>query len=291
MKFSKMHGAGNDFLLFNGFEQELPDYSALARAVCDRHFGLGGDGIMVALPSRIDGADVRMVYYNSDGSAGEMCGNGSRCFAKFVYEKGLVQKTMLNVETDAGIKTIKLRLDRQGQVDRVTVAMGKPLFDHREVPTTLLGNPVMLEPLEAGGQLLMVTAMRMNVPHCVIVVEDLEHFDVDSLGSRIEKHSAFPEGINANFIQVMDRGHIKIKTWERGAHHTLACGTGSCAAAVAGKMLGLLDSEVQVTAEGGILQISVGPEYDVIMEGSAEFVCDGQCSPWVRSRIEADRQA
>ncbi len=288
MKFSKMHGAGNDFSLFDGFHQELPDYSSLAKVVCDRHFGVGGDGIMVALPSET--ADVRMVYYNSDGTAGEMCGNGSRCFAKFVYEKGLVKQPLFSVETSDGIKNIELKLDQQGKVDTITVAIGRPQFDSKKVPTTLLGDPVMLEPLEVGGRLLMVTVMRLGVPHCVIVVDDLDNFDIDDLGSQMEWHPVFPEGMNINFIQVVGRNHIKIKTWERGAHHTLACGTGSCASVVAGNLLGLLDSQVQVTAEGGILQISLSPEYDVVMEGKAEFICDGEYSPWIMAQIEKLRQ-
>lgn len=288
IQFAKLHGAGNDFSLFDGINQELPDYSALAKVVCDRHFGTGGDGIMVALPSQV--ADIKMVYYNSDGSKGEMCGNGSRCFAKFVYEKGLVDKPVFDVETSDGTKTIKLQLDQQGKVDKITVAIGRPQFDSKKVPTTLLGDPVMLEPLEVNGQLLMVTVMRLGVPHCVIVVDDLDNFDIDDLGSQMEWHPAFPEGMNINFIQVMSRSHIKIKTWERGAHHTLACGTGSCASVVAGNLLGLLDPQVQVTAEGGILQISVSPEYDVIMEGQAEFICEGEYSPWIMAQIEKAQQ-
>lgn len=284
MRFTKMHGAGNDFCLFDGFHQTLPDYSPLAKAVCDRHFGVGGDGIMVSLPSST--ADVRMVYYNSDGSQGEMCGNGIRCFSKFVFEKGLVKKTEFNVETLAGIKKITLTLDEQGLVKRISVGMGKPLFPAESVPTTLPGNPVMMEPLEVDGQLVLFTAMRLGVPHGVIVCEDLDQVDINGIGSKIEVHPAFPEKMNANFMQVVDREHIRVKTFERGAGRTLACGTGCCSSVVAGNLLGILDSKVTVQAEGGVLEIALGEDFEVTMAGSAEMICEGEFSPWVMQQID-----
>lgn len=283
MNFSKLHGAGNDFSLFDGIHNQLPDYSALARAVCDRHFGAGGDGIMAALPSET--ADIRMVYYNSDGSMGEMCGNGIRCFSKFVFEKGLVDKPVFTVETAAGIKTINLTLDEKDKVRRISVGMGRPVFPAEDVPTALVGIPTLLEPLQVGDRLIMISAIRMGVPHSVIVVEDLEKVDVEGLGSQIEIHEVFPEKINANFMQVIDRTHIKVKTFERGAGHTLACGTGCCSCVIVGHKLGLLDQRVEVQAEGGQLTISLSDDYDVTMEGQAEFICDGQYSDWVLKRI------
>jgi diaminopimelate epimerase len=289
MKFSKMQGAGNDFSLFDGFSQQLPAYDALARAVCDRHFGAGGDGIMVALPS--DRAKVKMVYYNSDGSLGEMCGNGIRCFARFVYEKGLVKEKVFTVETGAGIKEISLETDGEGRVAKVRVDMGLPLLESRLIPTTLPGEPVKLEPLDLGdGQLVLVTAVRMGVPHAVVVVEDLAQVDLIGLGSRIESHPAFPEKINANFMEVVDPGTIKVKTFERGAGHTLACGTGCCSCVVAGRLLGLLADRVTVLAEGGRLEISLGADYRVTLAGQAEFICDGEYSAWVAAQIRQGKK-
>ncbi|MEA4893157.1 MAG: diaminopimelate epimerase [Peptococcaceae bacterium] len=288
MKFSKLHGAGNDFSLFDGIHQELPEFGPLAKAVCDRHFGTGGDGIMAALPSKI--ADIRMVYYNSDGSMGEMCGNGIRCFSKFVYEKGLVTKPLFEVETAAGIKKITLALDEENKVQKISVGMGRPAFAAGEVPTTLTGDPVLLEPLQIGEQLVMISAIRMGVPHSVIVLEDLEKVDIEGIGAKIEGNQAFPEKVNVNFMQVMDRGHIKVKTFERGAGHTLACGTGCCSCVIVGHKLGLLDQQVEVQAEGGLLTISLSDDYDVTMEGEAQFICDGEYSQWVIDRIREKSQ-
>lgn len=285
-----MHGAGNDFCLFNGMEQTLPDYSALALTVCDRHFGVGGDGIMVCLKSR--SADIRMVYVNSDGNEGEMCGNGIRCFAKYVFENGIVQKTEFAVETLAGVKTIRLQLDDAGAaVTSVTVGMGRPGFSAESVPTTLPGNPVVQRSLDVGGEQVRLTAMRMGVPHCVMLTDALDTLDVNGLGRRIEVHPAFPAKTNMNFMQIVDRTHIRVKTWERAAGRTLACGTGCCASVVAGRLMGLLDDTVAVQAEGGTLTIHVSPEFDVTMTGGAEFICRGSFSEWVVRQVQNRMQA
>lgn len=278
-----MHGAGNDFCLFNGMEQPLPEYGGLAKAVCDRHFGVGGDGIMVCLPSET--ADIKMVYYNSNGAPGEMCGNGLRCFAKFVYEGGLVRKTAFTVETGAGIKAVRLTLDGGGGVESVAVNMGRPEFDPAKVPTTLPGMPVINRALDVAGRQVMLTAMRMTIPHCVVLAENLDEVDVDSLGRQIEIHPAFPQKVNVNFIQIIDRGRIRIKTWERAAGRTLACGTGCCAAAVAGRLLKLTGDTVIMEAEGGELRIQVDDTYEVTMAGGAEFICRGSFSDWVERRM------
>jgi len=287
MKFTKMHGAGNDFCLFNGFMQKLPEYGALAKTVCDRHFGVGGDGIMVALPS--EKADVRMVYYNSDGSQGEMCGNGIRCFAKYVYTKGIVHKPVFTVETLAGIKHITLTVNKKDQVEKISVGMGKPAFPAEEVPTTLPGNPVTMEPVEVDNHIVLLTAMRMGVPHSVIVVDDLEKVDVNGIGSKLEVHPAFPEKLNVNFMQVIDKNNIKVKTWERGAGRTLACGTGCCSSVIAGNLLGLVDKKATVQAEGGVVEVSIDDDYEVTMTGTAEFICDGVFSDWVKAQIQEEK--
>jgi len=285
MEFAKMHGAGNDFCLFNGMVHPLPDYGALALTVCDRHFGVGGDGIMVCLPSQT--ADIKMVYYNSDGTLGEMCGNGIRCFSKFVYTGGLVRKTEFTVETGAGLKTIRLSLDESGEVQSITVGMGHPDFAPEQVPTTLMGTPVLKRTIVVDGQQVTLTAMRMSVPHCVVLVDDLDTVDVNGLGRKIETHPAFPKKVNVNFVQIIDRGHVIIKTWERGAGRTLACGTGCCASVVTGRLLGLLDDTVALTAEGGALVIHVNNDYEVTMTGGAEFICHGSFSDWIGRQIGA----
>jgi diaminopimelate epimerase len=287
MDFAKMHGAGNDFCLFNGMEQTLPDYSALAKTVCDRHYGVGGDGIMVCLPSEC--ADIKMVYYNSDGSMGEMCGNGLRCFSKYVYEGGLVRKREFTVETGAGVKTVHLNLNCNGEVQSVAVNMGCPEFDPDKIPTTLPGTPVIARTIDVLGQQVTLTAMRMLVPHCVVMVSDLEAVDVNGLGRQIEIHPVFPNKVNVNFVQIIDRCRIKIKTWERSAGRTLACGTGCCASAVAGRLLGLVEDTVTLQAEGGELNIHVGEDYVVTMTGGAEFICRGSFSSWIGRQAGAPR--
>lgn len=284
MDFVKMHGAGNDFCLFNGLEQPLPDYRSLALTVCDRHFGVGGDGIMVCLPS--ESADIRMVYYNSDGCQGEMCGNGIRCFSKFVYDGGIVRKSEFNVETLAGIKSIRLQLDEQDHVQSVTVGMGQAEFAPEAIPTTMQGNPIIQQELDVGGTKVRLTAMRMSVPHCVIFTDELDTVDVNGLGRQIEIHTAFPSKMNVNFVQIMDRSHIRVKTWERAAGRTLACGTGCCSSVVAGRLSGILDDTVTVQAEGGVLQIHVDEDYKVTMTGGAEFICRGSFSPWIAKQVK-----
>lgn len=280
-----MHGAGNDFCLFNGMERPLPEYGALALAVCDRHFGVGGDGIMACLPSKT--ADIKMVYYNSDGTPGEMCGNGLRCFSKFVHEGGLVCGTEFTVETGAGLKTVRLNLDAGGEVESIAVNMGRPEFDPEKVPTTLPGTPVLECTLSVAGRPVVLTAMRMSVPHCVVLTDSLQDVDVNGLGRQIEIHPAFPYKVNVNFAQIIDRGHILIKTWERAAGRTLACGTGCCATAVTARLLNLTEDTVAMEAEGGELRIHVGKDYEVTMTGGAEFICRGSFSPWVEKRIRA----
>jgi diaminopimelate epimerase len=273
LSFSKMHGAGNDFVLLDGFHQTLPALSPLTHAMCDRHFGIGADGLMAASPSNT--SDIRMAYFNSDGSEGEMCGNGIRCFAKFAYEKGLTAKTTFTVETRAGEKEVRLKLDAAGEVASVSVDMGRPLFSSEQVPTILAGSPAVKAPIDAGGRAVYVTALRMGVPHCVILVDDMDATDVDGLGRIIESHPAFPEKVNVNFMQVISPREFIIKTYERGAGHTLACGTGCCSCAAAGRLMGILESEVTARAEGGTLFIRVSKEYELTMEGPAAFICDG----------------
>lgn len=281
--FTKMHGLGNDFLLFDGFQHTLPEYGPLAKVICDRHFGVGGDGIMVCLPSLC--ADVRMVYYNSDGSQGEMCGNGIRCFSKYIYEKNIIRKKEFNVETLAGYVQVILNMNEDGSIKFISVEMGKPILSAEFVPTTLAGNPVLLAPLDIDGLMINISAICLGVPHGVILCEDLDEVDINYLGAKIESHHAFPEKINANFMQIVNREQIIVKTYERGAGRTLACGTGCSSCVVVGNFLGLLESHVSVQTEGGFLEVTLSGENGVSLSGPAEMICDGVISPTLIKRI------
>lgn len=255
-----MQGAGNDFLLFDGINNRYKDYSKMAKSLCDRRFGVGGDGIMIAEESSC--ADIQMVYYNSDGSRGEMCGNGIRCFSKFVFEEGLINKSTIDIETGDGVKTAKLTV-KDGEVKEVTISMGKG----RECE---LNRTLYIE-----DEKVVYSSVVVGVPHVTIVCEDLDKVDINGLGKEIEKHENFPNKTNVNFIEVENKGKIRIKTWERGAGRTLACGTGSSASVLIGNRLGLLDSEVLVETEGGALKINLSQE-EIFMTGGAETTFKGE---------------
>ncbi|TCO67733.1 diaminopimelate epimerase [Marinisporobacter balticus] len=273
MKFTKMHGAGNDFVLFNGIEQKIDDYEKLAIKVCDRHFSVGGDGIMVAEKS--DVADVKMVYYNSDGSQGEMCGNGVRCFSKFVYDHHIVNKEVFRVETLAGIKTIWLEVDEKGEVKLVKVNMGKPIFDAQKIPVLCKDEKVIEKHIEIDGKNIVFSSVLVGVPHTVIFVEDIKGIDINDLGYKIEAHPKFPKKTNVNFVEVKERNKINVYTWERGAGRTLACGTGCCSSVVIGNILNKLDNHVRVQAEGGVIEVALKDAFEIFMKGSATTICIG----------------
>ncbi|MGL5356308.1 MAG: diaminopimelate epimerase [Cetobacterium sp.] len=272
MKFNKMQGTGNDFLLFNGVKNKYKDYSGLAKKSCDRRYGVGGDGIIVAEESSI--ADIKMVYYNSDGSKGEMCGNGIRCFSKFVYEEGLVKKEEIKIETGDGIKIAYLNLNND-IVESITIYMGKARINPEEIPVLSDKSKVLNEKINIDGQELKFSAVLIGVPHVVIIEENLEKTEVNILGERIEKNNIFPKRINVNFVEVLNRKKIKIKTWERGAGRTLACGTGSCSGVYIANLLNLVDSEVEVETEGGALKIKLIHD-EVYMTGKAETTFRGE---------------
>lgn len=268
-----MVAAGNDFVLFNGFKYSIDDYEELAKKACDRHFSVGGDGIMVCEKSEI--ADIKMIYYNSDGSRGEMCGNGIRCFSKFVYDNGLVKDKIFTVETLAGIKTIWLETDEQDKVKSVKVNMGYPIFDPDKIPVNIDKEKVISETINIDGKEMFFSTILVGVPHTIIFVDDIDDIDVNELGRKIETHSMFPKKTNVNFIEVVDRKNINIYTWERGAGRTLGCGTGSCASVVMGNMLGKLDDVVNVKTEGGNLQVQLEANYEIYMKGGAQTICVG----------------
>lgn len=273
LKFNKMQGAGNDFLLFNGVKNKYENYSKMAKKLCDRRYGVGGDGIMIAQESQK--ADIKMVYYNSDGSKGEMCGNGIRCFSKFIYEEEIIKKSEITIETGDGIKTAYLTIDDKNKVQSIMISMGKARLNSKEIPVLIEKNKVINEKISIDGEDIIFSAVLIGVPHAVIIREDLESIDVNTLGAKIEKDKLFPKNINVNFIQILDKCRIKIKTWERGAGRTLACGTGSCSGVYISNLLGLVEDEVVVETEGGVLKIKLQGD-EVFMIGTAETTFKGE---------------
>ncbi|NMB08386.1 MAG: diaminopimelate epimerase [Tissierellia bacterium] len=273
MEFTKMEAAGNDFVLFNGFKYNIENLGALAKKACDRHYSVGGDGIMVCENSNI--ADIKMIYYNSDGTEGEMCGNGIRCFSKYVYENNFINKTEFTVETLAGIKTIVLELDGNNKVKTIMVNMGKANLKPSTIPVIFNRERVLEEKLEIDGEEVIFSSVLVGVPHVVIFVDNIENININELGKKIENHPIFPQKTNVNFIKIAKRNKIHIYTWERGAGRTLACGTGASASVFVGNLLGKLDNKVKVMAEGGELEIQIKENHQIFMKGGANTICKG----------------
>ncbi|MDO8465166.1 MAG: diaminopimelate epimerase [Gallionella sp.] len=270
LKFTKMHGLGNDFVVIDGVNQSVSLAVEQLRFLADRHFGVGCDQILLVEKATSD-ADFRYRIFNADGGEVEQCGNGARCFARFVYDQQLTQKREITVETRSGL--IRPRLEDDG---RVTVDMGAPIFDAALIPFDG-GSGAVSEPLEVAGEMLEISALSMGNPHAVQVVVDAEHAPVERLGPLIEHHPRFPKRVNAGFMQVMDRQHIRLRVYERGSGETLSCGTGACAAAVSGIRRGLLDSPVNVATRGGALTIAWdGEGQPVLMTGPAITVFEGE---------------
>ena len=274
MKFTKMQGLGNDYVYVNCFEENIENPSELAVKVSDRHFGIGSDGLILIRPSEV--ADFRMTMFNADGSESEMCGNGIRCVGKYVYDYGLTDKTEVSVETLAGIKYLKF-LIKDGKVDMVTVNMGEPILKPELVPVVGEGDAVIDSPIEVAGKEYKMTCVSMGNPHSVVFVDDVDNFPLHEVGPLFEHHRAFPRRVNAEFCQVIDRTHARMRVWERGTGETLACGTGTCATAVACILNGKTEDEVTVTLLGGDLIIRWDREKNVIyMTGPARVVFDGE---------------
>ena len=271
IKFTKMHGLGNDFVVLDGVNQAIDLTPDQARFLADRHFGVGCDQILVVEKSRLPEADFRYRIFNADGGEVEQCGNGARCFVRFVHEKGLTAKRTIRVETQGGL--IEPRLEDDGSV---TVDMGAPRFEPALVPF-VTDSDALVQPLQLGGARVDITALSMGNPHAVQVVASVDAALVAEQGPQIENHPRFPQRVNAGFMQVVDRHAIRLRVFERGAGETLACGTGACAAVVAGIARGLLDSPVKVTTRGGDLSIAwEGPGQPVLMTGPAVTVFDGE---------------
>lgn len=278
MKFTKMHGLGNDYVYVNCFEENLEgiDLPQLAIDVSDRHFGIGGDGLILIMPS--DKADFRMRMFNNDGSEGKTCGNGLRCVSKYVFDHGLTAETTFTIETLGGIVVPEVTV-KNGKVELVKIDMGEPWLNREEIP--MLGNAgqrVINEKLEAGEANFSVTCVSMGNPHCIIFVDDISAVDLPNIGPVIENHPAFPERTNVEFIQVLKEDEMIFKVWERGSGITLACGTGACAAGVAGVLNGKTDRKVLIHLPGGDLQIEWAENNHVYMTGPATEVFTGYWS-------------
>jgi diaminopimelate epimerase len=274
MRFTKMQGCGNDYIYVDCFRQPVPhDPAGLSRAISDRHFGVGGDGLILICPS--DKADARMRMFNADGSEAEMCGNGVRCVAKFVYDHGLVRKPTLRVETGRGVLTLELEV-AGGAVCQVRVDMGEPILAAAQIPTTLPGGPPQDVPLEVGGQTLRVTCVSMGNPHCITFVDEITDAQVLGLGPQVERHPAFPRRVNAEFVRVNRPDDVTLRVWERGSGETLACGTGACAVAVAGVLTGRTQRRVTAHLPGGDLRLHWSEaDNHVYMTGPAVEVFSG----------------
>lgn len=274
MKFTKMHGAGNDYVYVNCFDEPIPDDPAqLARAVSHRHFGIGSDGLILICPS--EEAHARMRMFNADGSESEMCGNGIRCVAKYVYDHGIAHEDELDIETGRGILKLQVFSDN-GKAERIRVNMGPPILRSSAIPTTLPGDPPRDAPLVVAGQELLVTCVSMGNPHCVTFVDEVSDDWVHRIGPQIEVHPAFPNRVNAEFIQVTSSDEMIMRVWERGSGETQACGTGACAAAVAGILTGRTARKVLCHLLGGDLVLEwESDDADVFMTGPATEVFSG----------------
>ena len=271
LKFTKMHGAGNDFVVLDGIRQDIALSPEQLRLLADRHFGVGCDQILILEKAANTDADFRYRIFNADGGEVEQCGNGARCFLRFVHDQKLTAKREIVVETRGGL--ISPRLEQDG---RVTVNMGEPVFDPALVPFEG-GSGAVIEPLATAGETLDISVLSMGNPHAVLVVDDIEAAPVEKLGPMIEHHPRFPKRVNAGFMQIMDRHSLRLRVYERGAGETLSCGTGACAAVVAGIRRGLLDSPVSVATRGGVLSITWnGNGQPVQMTGPAITVFAGE---------------
>jgi diaminopimelate epimerase len=273
VSFWKMHGLGNDYIVIDNrggalSEDELP---SIAIKLCKRRFGVGADGLLLIQPSQK--ADVKMRILNPDGSEAEMCGNGIRCLAKYCFESGLVRKTSFLVETLAGTKTLDLKVE-DAIVKSVRVNMGSPSFEAEEIPMKWNGTFID-KPVQAGGTTMKATALSMGNPHCVVFVENVEGYPVETIGSLLENQELFPKRTNVEFVQIVSRDKLRVRVWERGVGETLACGTGACASVVAAKILGKVNEKVTVELLGGEVTVEYSSSGSVFMEGPAEKVFEG----------------
>lgn len=277
MKFSftKMHGTGNDYVYVDLFQEKLENQAEAAKVVSDRHFGIGADGLICIAPS--ESADCRMIMYNADGSEGAMCGNGIRCVAKYVYDHGIVKKNKMSVETKSGIKQLELTV-KDGKAVYVKVNMGEAVLKPSEIPVQAEGEDFIARQIEAGGRAYTVTCVSMGNPHCVIFTEGIDGMDLEKTGPLFENHPLFPDRINTEFVEVLDRHTLKMRVWERGSGETISCGTGTCAATVAAVLNGHCPrgEEIEVRIRGGALYDTYLENGEVLMKGPATEVFQGE---------------
>ena len=275
MRFTKMHGLGNDYVYVDCFAEQVASPSDLARTLSDRHFGVGGDGLILILPS--DDADVRMRMFNADGSEGQMCGNGIRCLAKYAYDHGLARVNPMRVATEAGVKDIDLVLDPDGTVAAATVDMGEPILAPDRIPVKMPMRHVVDVPLRTSTRAFQMTCVSMGNPHAVIYVDDVAGIALESLGPEIETHPVFPERVNVHFVQVHSQTEVTMRTWERGSGITLACGTGASAVCVAGVLTGKTGRDITAHLPGGDLKLEYRrSDNHVYMTGPAIEVFSGE---------------
>ena len=273
MRFTKMHGIGNDYIYVNCFEEIVPDPEKLAIAISRPHFGVGGDGLVLLEPC--DTADFGMRIFNADGSEAEMCGNASRCIGKYVYERGMTDKTEITLRTKAGLRTLKLTV-RGNKVEKVRVDMGSPELNPRLIPVDIPGEKVLDHRIQAAGHTFQITCVSMGNPHAVIFVDEPDRVNLPVLGPLIENLPIFPQRVNVEFVRVVRRDLLHMRVWERGSGETLACGTGACAALVAAVLGGKADRRATVQLAGGDLQVEWSTEDNhIYQEGTGEFVFDG----------------
>ena len=275
MKFTKMQGCGNDYVYVNGLVEKIPEEKKpeLVRRLSDRHFGIGGDGVIFILPSKE--ADFEMQMFNADGTRAQMCGNGIRCVGKFVYDKGLTDKTTLDIETKAGIKTLVLTVEN-GRVSRVRVDMGLISCCAADIPVVGMGDRVIGRPVNVAGRNWIMTCVSVGNPHAVVWVDDVDAIPLEEIGPQFERHPMFPDRVNTEFVHVRSENELDMRVWERGSGETLACGTGATASAVAAHLCGLTGKSVTVHLRGGDLNIELGADGHAYMTGPATTVFEGE---------------
>lgn len=277
MKFTKMQGCGNDYVYVNGMQEKISAdrKPELVRFLSDRHFGIGGDGVIFI--NAASEADFEMEMYNADGTRSEMCGNGIRCVGKFVYDKGLTDKTQIKVVSAGQIKYLDLQVGKDGQVETVKVNMGSPILVPTQIPAKFEGEQAVNVPLMVQGEEYRVTCVSMGNPHAVVFVDQTKEMDLEEIGPHFENHPVFPNRTNTEFVEVVDRNHVRMRVWERGTGETLACGTGCCATVVAAVLNGLTDTQVEVEVLGGKIQIFWDREENIVyMTGPATTVFEGE---------------
>lgn len=274
MEFTKMQGCGNDYVYVNGFENKIDNPNKLSEIVSDRHFGIGSDGLIVINPS--EKADFKMSMYNADGSEGKMCGNGIRCVAKYVYDNKMTDKTTITVETLSGIKTLELNV-KNDKVETVKVNMGTPILLPKDVPVVSDKDKVVDEPIVIEDKEYRITCVSMGNPHAITFIENTDDLEIETIGPKFENNPIFPDRVNTEFIQVLDRNTVKMRVWERGSGETFACGTGACATVVACVLNGLTDDKVTVKLLGGDLFIEYNREENTVyMTGPAKVSFTGK---------------